>query len=362
MMFRIAQVANGFDMPFNSVEDLQKYVDEEKTWFRQRGAGHQNDTWYAWAQERYRDIDSAISGLVRASGDQKENRKADVQRALDQAYTSEPRLVPYKSDIAKALSDAKNVNGTNMIGVVLPHLMKHKIGEERIPVSDALGLCFAMLHSSKIVHDAIAAASQQSAKVVAELKDWKDDVVKQMEAVREQDAVDRKDALARFENIKSIDQPAAYWSSRARWNIAWTWLCIIAAALIAGFGGRGLYHLSVSASKDVDAVLSTSVANESEVTFWHVMPHWWPVVAIAVLLWWTLRIIVRFIFSFAHLAADARERVTLADTYLALREAKVSLDKEDLKIILAQLFRHAATGIVKEDAAPQLPLPLAGPK
>ena len=74
-------------------------------------------------------------------------------------------------------------------------------------------------------------------------------------------------------------------------------------------------------------------------------------VATATMLLWPLRILSRMLLSNLHLREDARERVTMANTYLALVQSKEGLKDEDRKLILEMLFRPASLGIVRDDAA-----------
>lgn len=66
---------------------------------------------------------------------------------------------------------------------------------------------------------------------------------------------------------------------------------------------------------------------------------------------WGLRVLARLLLSYIHLTTDAAERHILIETYLALhKEGKVK--DEDRELLLATIFRPAATGIVRDDAAP----------
>jgi hypothetical protein len=77
---------------------------------------------------------------------------------------------------------------------------------------------------------------------------------------------------------------------------------------------------------------------------------------LASLLLWTERILVKLYLSEHHLAIDARERETMAQTYLALTADKAATD-EDRVVVLSALFRPTADGVVKDDAAPDLSVP-----
>ena len=76
------------------------------------------------------------------------------------------------------------------------------------------------------------------------------------------------------------------------------------------------------------------------------------IVLIAALGIWAIRLLVRMFLSFAHIATDASERVTMVMTYLALVEGGRMTEAEDRKLILAALFRTGADGLVKDEGVP----------
>ena len=65
---------------------------------------------------------------------------------------------------------------------------------------------------------------------------------------------------------------------------------------------------------------------------------------------WPLRLISRLYMSTVHMEADARERATLVETYIALLQ-EGHATPENRQLILAALFRPTQTGIVADDAA-----------
>ncbi|MES2599135.1 MAG: DUF6161 domain-containing protein [Verrucomicrobiota bacterium] len=67
---------------------------------------------------------------------------------------------------------------------------------------------------------------------------------------------------------------------------------------------------------------------------------------------WIIRLIIRLFLSHQHLATDAEQKVTMVNTFLALGKEEGGVAKEDRTIILQQLFKSAADGIVKEDGTP----------
>jgi hypothetical protein len=76
------------------------------------------------------------------------------------------------------------------------------------------------------------------------------------------------------------------------------------------------------------------------------------VAAVITLAFWALRLLVRIFLSQQHLGSDARERVAMVKTYLALREADLAPKDGDLAPVLVALFRPASDGMVKDEGMP----------
>ena len=72
-------------------------------------------------------------------------------------------------------------------------------------------------------------------------------------------------------------------------------------------------------------------------------------------LFWIGRVMVRIYLSDHHLSIDAKQRATMAETYLGLIQENVA-DEKDRNVILTALFRPTTDGIIKDDAAPALSL------
>ena len=65
-----------------------------------------------------------------------------------------------------------------------------------------------------------------------------------------------------------------------------------------------------------------------------------------------LRILSRLIISETHLAKNADERAVMAETFISLAQGGHVAAEDNLKLILAALFKQTSTGLVKEDAVP----------
>jgi hypothetical protein len=72
---------------------------------------------------------------------------------------------------------------------------------------------------------------------------------------------------------------------------------------------------------------------------------------------WLLRVAVRLFLARSHPSVDATERAVIVETYIApLKGGAVS--KEQRQLVLAAVFRHAPSGLIKDDAGPHTPLDL----
>jgi hypothetical protein len=67
---------------------------------------------------------------------------------------------------------------------------------------------------------------------------------------------------------------------------------------------------------------------------------------------WLVRVLLRLHVAHRHLATDAAERITIAKTFLAMRE-RAELNDDLMVIIAHQLFRQAPSGLVKGEDMPR---------
>lgn len=89
-------------------------------------------------------------------------------------------------------------------------------------------------------------------------------------------------------------------------------------------------------------------AKVSEVQVWKLGV----LVILATVVVWAIRVVVRLLMSNLHLHDDAEERRTMLLTYLALLREGALPEGDVRQLILQALFRPAATGIIRDDAAP----------
>ena len=159
--------------------------------------------------------------------------------------------------------------------------------------------------------------------------------VKQLVETSKKDLAD----IERTYNEKlALQASVTYWSRKARKH---TKLAFAFAALAVAAIGAGAWTLFAALRLLIGDV------KVSDVQVWKLGT----LLILATVVVWGMRIVVRLLMSNLHLHDDAEERTTMLLTYLALlREGQ--LPEEVRQLILQALFRPAATGIVRDDAAP----------
>ena len=152
-----------------------------------------------------------------------------------------------------------------------------------------------------------------------------------------------------LENIKKFysksvqyHEAVNYWKLNAWWHGAWASVWFLSIALAMAL----LYKYAPPFALELLTPLDTK--NPSSVPISHISL----VILFAGLAVWALRLLVRFMLSSMHLATDSRERMIMTKTYIALTKEGAGLQEDDRKLIFSLLFHRAATGFVKDDAAP----------
>ncbi|MDP5239119.1 DUF6161 domain-containing protein [Uliginosibacterium sp. 31-16] len=179
------------------------------------------------------------------------------------------------------------------------------------------------------------------------------------------------DARSRLETLEktyhvhmSLEAPVHYWTKKRERHAKWALGSGIASAVTMVLLGWLLFWkvgkvgdvvaqnaaLADAAAKVAKAGASAPAAVEALSSSWHFEVA--ALVLIATLSFWFIRLVVRVFLSHLHLENDAAERVTMAETYLALISQNKLPAGEDLKTVLAALFRPSGDGIVKDEGLP----------
>lgn len=164
-----------------------------------------------------------------------------------------------------------------------------------------------------------------------------------------------------YDDFMSIQSPVRYWEKKRIRHRNWSfgsgavtlvamvtvWF-LLSAKLDAVKGGVVAGANKLAASQ---AAIASKVQTAADTGgTWHFD------VAVLVLLgtlsFWVIRLLVRVFLSHLHLENDAAERATMARTYLALLRRGKLPEGDDLKTVLAALFRPSGDGIVKDEGMP----------
>lgn len=147
-----------------------------------------------------------------------------------------------------------------------------------------------------------------------------------------------------YDDELAVRAPVLYWRVKAKTHFWMAWAFAITSIVAAG--------LFLWVLIDEIIAMMKMPAGVQDPEKWH--PEYWRmavVVASGLFGVWVIRILVRLLLSNIHLQTDARERVTMVQTYLALARRGKFKDEERL-YILQSLFRPTPTGIVRDDAVP----------
>jgi hypothetical protein len=153
---------------------------------------------------------------------------------------------------------------------------------------------------------------------------------------------------ALFKERMRLEAPISFWKEKGRKHVTYStcWAALF-TALVGGYLWGG-FSLIASESPRLMATLGNNVEVLERLNLGFVL------VALAVLasalLLWPLRIVSRLLLSNLHQATDAKERVTMIETYLALAHDR-EISAEDRRVLFTAIFRPSAHGIVKEDGA-----------
>lgn len=164
-----------------------------------------------------------------------------------------------------------------------------------------------------------------------------------------------------YDDFMAIQSPVRYWEQKRirhqKWSLgsgavtlgamAGAWF-LLSAKLNEVKTGAAMGANKLAASQPAIASKVQAAADASG--SWHFD------VAVLVLLgtlsFWVIRLLVRVFLSHLHLENDAAERATMARTYLALLRRGKLPEGDDLKTVLAALFRPSGDGIVKDEGMP----------
>lgn len=145
--------------------------------------------------------------------------------------------------------------------------------------------------------------------------------------------------VVKVEKKLALNVPANYWNEKAKWHRI---SAGIFAFVTVAIGFLIFWYLLRGNVVEVEKqLLLKNYAYSGFVVFF---------LGIYI---WILRIFVKITLSHVHLAIDAKERQIMTKTYLALIDQDTDKTmRNDLQIVLQNLFRPSSIGIIKEDSSP----------
>lgn len=179
----------------------------------------------------------------------------------------------------------------------------------------------------------------------------------------EKSVAELREITETYDKKLSLQASVSYWEKRANShkNLSRIFAVVtfFAALLIAAFVVVSPIAL-LSIGRQITITMQGYLPELTWVGSEHDLQHW-QIGVLVILLFlsvWLLRLLVRLLLTSIHLATDARERVTMLNTYLALLREGTGLNDKDKQIILESLFRHTLTGLVRDEAIPPSSLSL----
>jgi len=144
-----------------------------------------------------------------------------------------------------------------------------------------------------------------------------------------------------------LEEPAKYWSERAKqlktqgWKSFWIVFVFVVAICAL---------LSVILIKTPDFIYASWFGEDKSTAIKWTMVF----VTLISFIAYTVRALLKVMFSSFHLSRDCEERHTLTYFYLSLlKDSKV--DEKERLLIMQSLFSRAETGLLKDDSSPTMP-------
>jgi ABC-type multidrug transport system fused ATPase/permease subunit len=345
---------------FKSVELFQKYLETERDFYQPLMSGMPN------AAQKFQYFQHAINNLVAAS--QTENSQAHIEQArayvrdniysdwalppsdsadgkLIKSFHHQPQLM---ARVAQQLGAPAPVvsEDTQAALIVTAYRYPNLAGEKgftfSVATADTLRTLESQLDKTSTLLDEVRQGQE------ALFQSMHQESLRQI-AGAEKAARGQLDAAQReWESLKitydtqlALQAPRTYWTSqmkahkiaaaeRRNWFIFAAFLSLM---LVTVFIYVMWSAFSAKNVGDIPAVMWVITGAVLGVTFW------------------VIRLFSRLYLSREHLLRDAEERVTMIETFLALMQHG-HLKADDLKFVLAAIFRPTEDGLVRDDGLP----------
>ncbi len=357
---------------FTNIEELQKWVSEERSFFSWLEAGSKKDgnASQIWANTHswLRSVEQFIVQYPQVIDDgQRKNHIRELKKNIINAK-SRNDILTSKNPIAifgKNLSESED----EVVASYAMHILLNKNINLTKPEA-LLGAFKALRYREGSIEtvDAQMAALEalkddwegkfrtqhqehqsQTGTLIEEIGNIKEKLASTQAQINAQLTYQKKsfDAMTlqaekNFHELeKTYDEKLAlqssvkYWTDKkARHGSIMFWVGFITVLLAFGTG----YAV-------IDTAKNYLQVKPAEVQLWHLGL----ILAISTIGIWLTRISAKIFISNLHLRTDADERVTMMQAYLALLRSSDGLEDDDRQLILQTLFRPSTTGIIKDD-------------
>ncbi len=179
-------------------------------------------------------------------------------------------------------------------------------------------------------------------------------------SVMEQQA---KNALTNFENAQNsvleklaMKDSFKFWEEQGESYNKQYWIyialsfAITVILLISTSNFLNNSHLSISSVISCFADNNSTIKAEEIITKKEIWQYGFLILSITLTLWF-VRILMKIALSNYHLTVDAKERIVMIRTYLALMQEGKGFEQDDRKVILDNVFRPTNHGIIKDEAS-----------
>lgn len=179
-------------------------------------------------------------------------------------------------------------------------------------------------------------------------------------SVMEQQA---KNAITNFENAQNsvleklaMQDSFKFWADQGKSYNKQYWIyialsfAITVILLICTSNFLNNSHLSISSVISCFADNNSTIKAEEIITKKEIWQYGFLILSITLTLWF-VRILMKIALSNYHLTVDAKERIVMIRTYLALMQEGKGFEQDDKKVILDNVFRPTNHGIIKDEAS-----------
>lgn len=364
-MFELDLEENGGVLKFESLEEIQNWVFEQRSlyeWTSKLNRAPLNQVW-AKLGKSFNPITQQITTAInnKKNGAAFDGNIKQIENSIKNAYLIKKELFVSTHSNFQFIEQLKEVS-EEFAAVALGQLIDADIYQGGLKSTTHLkagleAILFSYGFSDKTFEAEKEALSGLATKWESELGNYKerldalegefkttDGNVKSFfhdQSVRakdfyEQNESELSDLKRTYDQYMALKAPVEYWEEKRKYHSQSApklkWWAI-------GLGTIGGIALSV---------MSYKLLNADKPVVWKFAL----LIIIATLLFWGLRILVRLFLSHTHLEEDARERVVMTKTYLALVRDENGIEQGDKNLILSTLFRPSTSGVVKDDGIP----------